>query len=105
MRFRERESPGSSQEWGKSGLGFKSCFFFSEFAIAAGLGSNGASHPGTLIYLPYNFKIINCHSGVVVKGLPIPHGVVGSTPLMGVVEMIFFVLRFKYSKSIFEGSI
>ena len=25
-------------------------------------------------------NVINCHSGVVVKGLPIPQGVVGSTP-------------------------
>ena len=49
MRFRERESPGSSQEWGKSGLRLKS-WFLSELAIAAGLGSNGASHPGTLIW-------------------------------------------------------
>ena len=43
-----------------------------------------------MIYLPYIFKVINCHSGVVVKDLPIPQGVVGSTPLMGVVD--FFVV-------------
>ena len=50
MRFWERELPGSSQEWGKSGLRLKS-WFLSELAIAAGLGSNGASHPGTLKYV------------------------------------------------------
>ena len=42
-----------------------------------------------MIYLPYIFKVINCHSGVVVKGFPIPQGAVGSTPLMGAGEMIF----------------
>ena len=36
------------------------------------------------------FKVINCHSGVVVKRLPIQQGVVGSTPLVRVGEMIFF---------------
>ena len=68
MRFRERESPGSSQEWGKSGLRLKS-HFFSELAIAAGLGSNGASHPGTLIYVHLIGSAGGCgarHWGTVV---------------------------------------
>jgi hypothetical protein len=66
MRFRERESPGSSQEWGKSGLRLKS-HFFSELAIAAGLGSNGASHPGTLIYIGSNLPL---PSKLSAQGIP-----------------------------------
>ena len=48
LKKRERESPGSSQEWGKSGLRLKSCVF-SKLATVAGLTSSGAFHPGTLI--------------------------------------------------------
>ena len=46
MRSRERESPGSSQEWGKSVPRLKSWFFLSELTIVGGLTSSGASYPG-----------------------------------------------------------